>query len=50
MNKIAIDAMIVSKNERKVSIRYCYWIQTAYGKCLNIRFMNIMVVIDLIRR
>lgn len=50
MNKIAIDAMIVSENERKVSIRYCYWIETVYGKSLSIRFLNIMIVIDFIRR
>ena len=50
MNTIAIDAEIVSKHERKVSIRYCYWIETLYGKSLSIRFINIMIVIDFIRR
>ncbi len=50
MKIIAIDAEIVSKQERKVSIRYCYWIETVYGMSLSIRFINIMIVIDFKRK
>ena len=46
MKIIAIDAEIVSQVERKVSIRYCYWIETLYGMSLSMRFINILIVID----
>jgi hypothetical protein len=48
MKIIGIDAEIVPKNEQQVSIRYCYWIETVYGKSLSIRFINILIVIDYI--
>ena len=50
MKIIGIDAEIVSKNEQKVSIRYCYWIETVYGKSLIMRLINIMIVIDFKRK
>ena len=48
--KLKLDCELITKNERRVSKRYCVIQNTWYGKSIEIRCFNMILTIDLIYR
>jgi len=46
--KLQFDCELVSKHQRKISVKYFNILKTNYGMSLDFRFLNVLIIIDLI--
>lgn len=46
--RLKLDCELITKEERNVSKRYCIILKTWYGKSIELRALNIIIIIDLI--